>query len=732
MPRDPKHDILFEPIQIGPKLMKNRFYQVPHCIGAGSEKPGTQAANRAMKAEGGWGACCTEYCSIHPESDDTHRVSARLWDKGDVVNLRHMNDSLHAHGALGGIEMWYGGAHAPNMESRAVPLGPSSYASEFEYLTYSHEADEDEIKRLINHYVEAAKRAVQAGFDIIYVYGGHSYLPLQFLSKFYNRRTDKYGGSLDNRARFWIESLTAVKAAVGNEAAVATRFAIDTLYGMDGVEVGDDGLKFVELVDKEGVLDLWDINIGDIAEWGEDAGPSRFYKAGHQRNWTDEATRVAKVPVLGVSRETSPDDMAARLREGRLDILGFARPSIADPFLPNKVNEGRVEDIRECIGCNVCISRWEIGGPPMICTQNATANEEYRRGWHPERFAATKAPCSVLVVGAGPAGMECARVLGERGYDVHLREAEDEVGGRVRKVQRYPGLSEWGRVVSYRQIQLTKLSKLKKVEIHTGVGRMSAEDVLTYGADKVVLATGSRWASDGLSMVNHSPVPGIDASQPWCITPEQLMLGGKKAGQNVLVLDADGYFTGVSCAEYLADQGKKVTIITPLGHVAPYTHFTLEGPNLRRMMYEKGIHEKTYHWVEKVEPGKATVYFLYRDGYVRDAGPTTGKLPRRAGTDVIEMNFDSIVVCTARVPNNEVYLGLKARKAEWASNELLGVYQAGDCFAPRLIADAIFEGHRIAREFESSNPQFAQPWIRERQVWGHETFPKLEDRETRG
>lgn len=378
MARNPKHDILFQPIKIGPKTMKNRFYQVPHCIGAGSEKPGTQAANRGMKAEGGWGACCTEYCSISPESDDVHRVSARIWDDGDVINLRHLNDSLHKHGALGGVELWYGGSHAPCMESRAIPLGPTSQASEFEYLTYCHEADLDDIKHLQDLYVEAAKRSVQAGFDIVYVYGAHSYLPLQFLSKYYNKRTDAYGGSFENRARFWIETLEKVKAAVGHEAAIATRFAVDTLYGADGVEALDEGVKFVELVDSKGVLDLWDLSIGDIAEWGEDAGPSRFYKAGHQRNWTDDCKRAAKVPVLGVSRETSPDDMAARLMEGRLDILGFARPSIADPFIPKKIEEGRYEDIRECIGCNVCISRWEVGAVPIWCTQNPTAGEEYR------------------------------------------------------------------------------------------------------------------------------------------------------------------------------------------------------------------------------------------------------------------------------------------------------------------------------------------------------------------
>jgi dimethylamine/trimethylamine dehydrogenase len=169
MARDPKHDILFEPIQIGPKTLRNRFYQVPHCIGAGSDKPGFQAAHRSMKAEGGWAAMNTEYCSIHPESDDTHRLSARLWDEGDVRNLRAMTEEVHKYGALAGVELWYGGSHAPCMESRATPRGPSQYASEFETLTYCKEMDQSDINMVQGYYVDAAKRARDAGFDIVYV-----------------------------------------------------------------------------------------------------------------------------------------------------------------------------------------------------------------------------------------------------------------------------------------------------------------------------------------------------------------------------------------------------------------------------------------------------------------------------------------------------------------------------------------------------------------------------------
>ncbi len=292
MARDPKHDILFEPIQIGPKTLRNRFYQVPHCIGAGSDKPGFQAAHRSIKAEGGWAGINTEYLSIHPESDDTHRLSARLWDEGDVRNLRAMTDYIHKYDSLAGVEMWYGGSHAPCMESRCTPRGPSQYASEFETMTYCKEMDLDDIEMVQGYYVDAARRARDAGFDIVYVYGAHSYLPLQFLSPYYNKRKDKYGGSLENRARFWLETLEKVKTAVGDDCAIATRFAVDTLIAGAGVEVEVDALKFVELADP--FVDVWDVNVGDIAEWGEDAGPSRFYRQGHQIPWQKFIKHITK------------------------------------------------------------------------------------------------------------------------------------------------------------------------------------------------------------------------------------------------------------------------------------------------------------------------------------------------------------------------------------------------------------------------------------------------------
>jgi dimethylamine/trimethylamine dehydrogenase len=715
MARDPKYDVLFQPIQIGPKTLRNRFYQVPHCIGAGSDKPGFQAAHRSMKAEGGWAAMNTEYCSIHPESDDTHRLSARIWDEGDVRNLKAMTDEVHKYGALAGIEMWYGGAHAPCMESRATPRGPSQYASEFETLTYCKEMDLDDIKMVQQYYVEAALRARDAGFDIVYVYGAHSYLPLQFLSPYYNKRTDKYGGSLANRARFWLETLEGVKKAVGSDCAIATRFAVDTLYGPGHIEVEREGMAFVEMADS--LVDLWDVDVGDIAEWGEDAGPSRFYQQGHQVPWTKFIKQVSKKPVLGVGRYTDPEKMTEIVTKGYADIIGAARPSIADPFLPKKIEEGRVDDIRVCIGCNVCISRWEIGGPPMICTQNATAGEEYRRGWHPEVFPKQGSKDSVLVVGAGPAGSECARVLLERGYTVHLYDSADKIGGHLNSIVTLPGLGEWGYHRDYRETQITKLlKKSKQSQLMLGQKPITADEILEYGADKVVIATGASWNADGVNCLSHDPIPGADASRADQLTPEQVLAGKKAIGKRVVILNADTYFMAPSLAEKLAAAGHEVTIVSGV-HLANYMHFTLEYPNMMRRLHELHVTEIGDHFCSRIEPGRMEIYNIWGEGSKRTyRGP--GVLPREVNKTQRWLEFDSLVLVTGRHSEDALHRQLKARQGEWEKNGVKGVYLIGDAEAPRLIADATFTGQRLAREIEEANAQFPKAYKRETVAWG--------------
>ena len=715
MARDPKYDPLFEPVRIGPHTAKNRFYAVPHCNNAGSDRPGAQAAFRGMKAEGGWAVINTEYCSINPENDDGPFWSARLWDDGDVLNLRATCDAVHAHGALVDVELWAGGNFASGLDGSAVPRGPSGGFPSGYSSVYAHEMDEADIADVIGDYVAAAKRARDAGFDHIELECSDTDLLAQFFMAAHNHRTDRYGGSFENRCRFWLELLEALKAGIGEDCSLGLRYSADNLRGSDGAELPET-LRFAELVDTRGLCDLWDVKVSDGEAWGDDSGPSRFYKP-HWLDWAAKAVKgVVRAPVVQVGRLTSPDDMLAAIRNGEADFIGAARPSIADPFLPGKIDEGRLDDIRECIGCNICVASFNQSRP-LLCTQNATALEEYRRGWHPEEFAPASDPCSVLVVGAGPAGLECARVLGERGYNVHLREAQGETGGNIRDVMRYPGLAKWGRIVIYRE---TQLAKLETVEVHTGVAEMTVDDVIGYGADKVVVATGARWRNDGLAAVNRAPLPGMVPGDPRILTPEQVMAGAE-TGERVAALDADGYYTGIGMAELMADAGKRVSLITPDARAASFCDYTLEGDNIHRRIRELGIALLANRWVERIELGNAVMLFashVYDEAATPTLPPVPGENPRRALAESEPLECDSLILVTARQPNDALYRALNARRADWAAHGVRAVYAVSDCYAPGIPQAAVWQAHRLAREFESPDPMKPLPFIHERRIWG--------------
>jgi dimethylamine/trimethylamine dehydrogenase len=671
MPRDPRYDLLFEPVRIGPVTARNRFYQVPHCTGLGWLRPRMLAALRGVKAEGGWGVVCTEYCSIHPASDDLPFSYASLWDDGDIRAHALMTEKVHDHGALAGVELWFGGGRSANLLTREVPLAAGSMPNIAGEPYQTRAMDKTDIRALRRWHRDAALRAKTAGFDIVYVYATHGYLLSHFLSPDFNTRSDEYGGSLENRVRLVRELIEETKDAVGDRCAVAVRFAADEAIGEDDAPVPGERREMLGMLAE--LPDLWDIN---IADYTYEMGVSRFVKEASLEPYMAFVKSVTSKPVVTVGRFTSPDTMAGQVKRGIVDFIGAARPSIADPFLPRKIEEGRLEEIRECIGCNVCYAG-DGRGVPIRCTQNPTMGEEWRRGWHPERIEAKGSDAKVLVVGAGPAGLEAARALGERGYAVTLAEAGRELGGRVTAESRLPGLSEWARVRDYRVQQIERMSN---VEVYRE-SELGPDDVLAVEADHAVIATGATWRRDGFGRSHPAGLADPGPAER-IFTPDDIMAGCLPEGR-VVLFDDDHYYMGAVLAERLRAEGLPVTLATPESKVAAWSVYTAEQTRSQRRLLELGVEVAVARGLVAFNGREAVLSCVYTERESR-------------------VEADSLVMVTARRPNDGLYRAVADRLAAGAEGAPRTLSRIGDCDAPAIIAAAVYAGHRYARELDAA------------------------------
>jgi dimethylamine/trimethylamine dehydrogenase len=679
--RDPSFDILFEPVQLGPVRARNRFFQVPHCNGMGYRDPTAQAAMRQVKAEGGWAVVCTEQVEIHPSSDITPYIELRLWDDGDMPALARIADAIHAGGALAGIELAHNGMNAPNLSSREPPLGPAHLP----VVTWSNDPVQarmmsaSDIADLRRWHRQAVRRALAVGYDLVYVYSGHNLSMLHhFLSPRYNQRTDSYGGSVANRARLLAEILADTREECAGRAAVACRLTVDEGAGDSGI-TPEEAAEVISLLDH--LPDVWDLVLGS---WELDSATSRFAAEAEREPLIAGFKRLSAKPVVGVGRFTSPDTMVRQVQAGILDMIGAARPSIADPFLPAKIEAGRIDDIRECIGCNVCVSG-DLTMSPIRCTQNPAMGEEWRRGWHPERIRPQESDASILVVGAGPAGLEAARALGQRGYNVVLTEATRVLGGRVIGEAGLPGLASWRRVVDYR---LGQLGHYRNVDIHRQ-SEMTADDALGHGFTDVLVATGARWRGDGVGRWHTAAIPV--AADATVLTPDDILTRDHPLGQpgaarrRVLIFDDDHYYLGGVLAERLATLGHEVRLVTSAPLVSSWTANTLEIGDIQRRVRQAGIIVDTSRVLVAIGAGEA-----------RTACAFTGS--------EASVPADAVLLVTARLPSDALFGELQERRSEWPASGVRSVTCVGDAWAPATIASAVWSGRRYAEEFDAPGP----------------------------
>ena len=683
MTRDSRYDVLFQPLDIGPVTAKNRFYQVPHCNGGGYRDPSAAAEMRGIKAEGGWGVVFTEQCEMHHSSEIAPFIELRLWDDADIPMIAKMADRIKSHGALAGIQLAYSGINGPNLYTKEVPLAPSAMP----IRTFTNDPvqaralDKHDIRDLRRWFVNAAKRSRTAGFNLICLYGAHGFGIFQhFLSTATNHRTDEYGGSLENRARFVREVVADVRDEVGDTMGLTLRLSLDEMVGDLGF-ANSEVRDFIEM--HADLPDLWDLAHG---AWEDCSGPSRFKEEAAQEDLVRGIKSLTSKPVVGVGRFTSPDVMVRQINSGVLDLIGCARPSIADPFLPKKVEEGRIEDIRECIGCNICITG-DMTMSISRCTQNPAFMEEWRKGWHPERMNAKGASSNVLILGAGPAGLEAALACAKRGYDVALAEASDVLGGRVARERKLPGLSAWGRVADYREYQLSQ-----KANVETYLkSELTAEQVLEFGFENVCIATGSTWRADGVSRQHVAPMP-IDAGME-VFTPDDIMEDRLPKGV-VTVYDDDHYYMGGVIAERLVEAGCRVTLVIPCAYVSDWTNNTLEQVEIHKRLAEMGVDIQLNRGVIAIGAGEVMTNCIYTQQTRRD-------------------EVDAVVIVASRQPEDAVYEALQARRTDWADAGIKSVKLIGDANAPGPIAWATYAGHRYARELDGEDIGDALPFRRE-------------------
>ena len=661
---------LFEPVQIGPVVTKNRFYQVPHCCGMGHVRPRAHAAMRGVKAKGGWGVVSTEEAEIHPSSDLAPYAEQRIWDKKDIPALQLMTEAVHEHGALAAIELTHSGHNSTNLFSRIPAMSPNAQAVNFLYPKQARRMNKKDISDFRAWHRQAALNAKAAGFDIVYVYAGHGMsVAQQFILPDMNNRSDEYGGSLENRLRLTRELLEETRDAIGDSCGIAFRFAVDELKGKDGMQFQEEGRAVVEMLAEH--PDLWDVNVSD---WSNDSQTSRFQpEEAYQMPYVEFVKSITTKPVVGVGRLTSPDLMVKLVEGGALDLIGAARPSIADPYLPNKIKEQKTDQIKECIGCNICVSSDNFT-VPIRCTQNPTMGEEWRRGWDPEYIKPKITDQRALVVGSGPSGLECTVQLARRGYQVILAESENELGGRVLFESSLRGLSAWKRVVDNRVHEILQKSN---IEVYKE-SRLKAEHIDELGINNIFLATGSSWRKDGIGRSRRKPIPGLETITVY--SPEEAVQNYKDIkGPIVIYDDEQGYLAGV-VADHLIAKNIEVVFVTPASVVSPWTDSTLEQKRVQAALISSGVKIMCNQSISKIENSTAQLECAY-----------TGS--------ITELPCETIVMVTERISDTTLYDSLVQNNLEGKTQ--YNVQIIGDAEAPGLIADAVYLGHLAAQNFEA-------------------------------
>ncbi len=643
---------LFSPIEIGNRTMKNRICCSAHADALAEDGMPTDRTVRyyELKAKGGVGfMMCFGSAGVHPTSPAKDWNGVELFHDRVIPHLKIFSDTMHKYEVPCVAQITHRGRRGRSNISWERMFGPSSIR-EPNHRETPHVMDEATMKEFIKAFADAAYRLKQGGFDGCEVMASHCHLIDQFWTLNVNNRNDQYGGGIENRLRFGIQVLEAVREKVGRDFIVGTRVTAD-----DFVDGGLNNSACQEIMGKLNELKLIDYFnvVGGTAETyvGEAAAvPDMSFPLALYCPLVATIRSVVSVPVIATGRINDPAIAERVLKEGQADLCIMNRMLIADPDFPNKAKEGRLDDIRQCMGYNQgCIDRIYIG-LGVTCVQNPVIGRE--KDW--AELPRASSPRKIAIIGGGPAGLECARVARLRGHNVVLFEKGKELGGQTLIANKAPHRQDFDGACRYSALQCKKLG----VDIRLGVDA-TVEVVMKESPDVVVIATGARAFKPNL--------PGLDqyGYGAW-----EVLQGTEVAGERVLVIDEEYSQQAPSVAEFLLDQGKNVEIVTSEPTVAGFMGSTTRPPIFQRL-FGKGAKIHGHLKVVSLASNEATAQNVWSN-HEEILGP-----------------FDAFVYAYG----GEAVDGLQKQ----FEGKVARVEMIGDCFAPRTLQHAILEGHKLAR-----------------------------------
>lgn len=654
-------DVLFAPLRINSLDVPNRIMVSAHQ--PSSEMQHRYPAYLAARARGGAGLIVTGAMTVHPTTDGGWFNG---WPEEAVAVCKGISDAVHAADGRVFAQLHHFGLQglpAQTFTGQARIVAPSSQASPV-FDQQGHALTTWEIADIVEHFALSARHAQQGGMDGVEVHAAHGYLLHSFLSPLTNRRTDQYGGSAENRARFVIEVLRAVRATVGADYPVGLKIAFDEFIGPLAL-TPETAAATLRIIATERLFDYVSLSGAGYHSLLHLVPPQESGLEGHLAPYGAQAKQiVGDLPVMVTCGVRTVQRAAEIVGAGQADVVGMVRAHFADPEIVAKARSGRVDEIRPCVGANQGCWRRVYRAGEATCTVNPEAGreEEWRHMFDP-----VAAPGRVLIVGGGPAGLKAAESAARRGHDVVLVEREAELGGQLRTAGRLPGRGRWLALVSHLRGSLERLG----VEVRLGV-RANADTPGELAADLTVVATGSSWRTDGYSVLrpDRDTIPGLRSAR--VLDPAAAIVSSDACGRRVLIIDDHGTHLALGLADLLSGEGREVEFVTahPQAGIQTGVTSTVDYPSVYPRLVRAGVRFSTEATVERVDGRTVGLAHVY-GGWSRDLE-----------------EVDSLVLCQLRAPRTDLYDALQEAGVR---AEIIG-----DAYAPREVDDAILEGARSA------------------------------------